>query len=127
MLTAEPATTLARLVRAGDRDAWRQHNEAFFDRFDLLLTPVVASSPIEAGRWSERGWIANVHANVRFAPFTGAWNFAGYPAASVPAGRHANGSPLSVQIVGSRGREGLILSLARQLEILQPWPRHAPL
>jgi hypothetical protein len=28
--------------------------------------------------------------------------------------------------VGSRGREALILSLARQLEILQPWPRHAP-
>jgi amidase len=114
------------LVRAGDREAWRQLNEAFFGRFDLLLTPVVASNPIEADGWSERGWTANAHANVRFAPFTGGWNFAGYPAASVPAGRHTNGLPLSVQIVASRGREALILSLARQLEILQPWPRHAP-
>jgi amidase len=114
------------LVRPGDRDAWRLLNEAFFDRFDLLLTPVVASSPIEADGWSKRGWTANVHANVRFAPFTGGWNFAGYPAATLPAGRHSNGLPLSVQIVGSRGREALILGLARQLEILQPWPHHAP-
>jgi amidase len=113
------------LVRQDDREAWRRLNEAFFDRFDLLLTPVVASSPIGADGWSERGWMANVYANVRFAPFTGGWNFAGFPAASVPAGRHSNGLPLSVQIIGSRGRETLILSLARQLEILQPWPRHA--
>ncbi len=112
------------LVRPADREAWRQMNDAFFDRFDLLVTPVIASSPIEADGWSRRGWLANVYANVRFAPFTGGWNFAGYPAASVPAGRHSNGLPLSVQIVGSRGREGLILSLARQLEMLQPWPRH---
>src|SRR5688572_18143457 len=76
------------LVRAGDREAWRQLNEPFFDRFDLLLTPVVASNPIEADGWSERGWIANAYANLRFAPFTGGWNFAGYPAASVPAGHH---------------------------------------
>jgi amidase len=113
------------LVRPADREAWRQMNDAFFGRFDLLVTPVIASSPIEADGWSRRGWLANVYANVRFAPFTGGWNFAGYPAASVPAGRHSNGLPLSVQIVGSRGREGLILSLARQLEMLQPWPRHA--
>ena len=114
------------MVRHGDREAWRQRNAAFFDRFDLLLTPVVASSPIESDRWSERGWTANVYANIRFAPFTGGWNFAGYPAASVPAGRHSNGLPLSVQIVGSRGREPRIAALAWQLEILQPWPRHAP-
>lgn len=115
------------LVRSADREAWRQLNDPFFERFDLLLTPVLASTAIDADGWSQRSWIANAYANVRFAPFTGAWNFAGYPAASVPAGRHTDGLPLSVQIVGSRGREGLILSVARQLELLQPWPRHAPL
>jgi amidase len=114
-------------VRPADRDAWRQLNDDFFNHYDLLLVPVLASSPIEAEGWSGRGWMANVYANVRFAPFTGGWNFAGFPAASIPAGRHSNGLPLSVQIVGSRGREPMILSLARQLETLQPWPRHAPL
>ncbi|HET9266230.1 MAG TPA: amidase family protein [Vicinamibacterales bacterium] len=114
------------LVRAKDREAWRAINDPFFRRFDLLLTPVLASTPISCDRWSERGWIANMYANLRFAPFAGAWNFAGYPAASVPAGVHSDGTPLSVQIVTSLGRERLILSVARQLEILRPWPRHAP-
>jgi amidase len=115
------------LVRSRDREAWRALTEPFFQRFDLLLTPVLASTPIPCDRWSERGWAANIYANMRFAPFAGAWNFAGYPAASVPAGIHSDGMPMSVQIVGSRGREGLILSVARQLELLRPWPRHAPL
>jgi amidase len=114
------------LVRSADRDAWRAINDPFFRRFELLLTPVLASTPISCDRWSQRGWPANIYANLRFAPFAGAWNFAGYPAASVPAGVHSDGTPLSVQIVGSLGREGLILSLARQLEMLRPWPRHAP-
>lgn len=114
------------LVRATDRDAWRAINDQFFRRFELLLTPVLASAPISCNRWSERGWIANMYANLRFAPFAGAWNFAGFPAASVPAGVHSDGTPLSVQIVASLEREKLILSLARQLEILRPWPRHAP-
>jgi amidase len=116
----------AGLVRSQDREAWREINEPFFRQFDLLLTPVLASTPIECDRWSERGWTANLWANLRFAPFSGPWNFAGYPAASIPAGLHSDGLPLSVQIVGSRGREALILSLARQLEMLRPWPRHAP-
>jgi amidase len=117
----------AGLVRSRDREAWRALTKPFFQRFDLLLTPVLASTPIQCDRWSERGWAANIYANMRFAPFAGAWNFAGYPAASVPAGIHSDGMPMSVQIVGSRGREGLILSVARQLELLRPWPRHAPL
>jgi hypothetical protein len=32
-----------------------------------------------------------------------------------------------MQLVSARGGEGLILSLAKQLEELRPWPRHAPM
>jgi amidase len=35
--------------------------------------------------------------------------------------------PLSVQLVAPEGGEGLLLSVARQLESLRPWARHAPL
>lgn len=115
------------LVRSQDRSGWRQLNERFFERFDLLLTPVVASRPLPCHRWSERGWIANMIANTRFAPFTAAWNFAGFPAASVPTGVDVDHMmPLSVQIIGAPGREGLILSVARQLEILRPAPTAHP-
>lgn len=116
----------ADLVRPGRGEAWQRQSEAFFGRYDLLVTPTLASRPIASEMWSRRGWTANAYANLRFAPFTGAWNFAGYPAASVPAGVPADGLPVAVQIVGSRGREALILSLAKQIELLRPWPRHAP-
>jgi amidase len=53
-----------------------------------------------------------------------------WPAASVPAGWHtADRLPLGVQIVSpphaNAGGEALILSLALQLERIQPWPRVA--
>jgi len=114
------------LVGSREREAWRQINEPFFNRFDLLLTPVLASVPIRSERWSQHGWAANVYSNVRFAPFTAPWNLAGYPAAAVPAGVHSDGTPLSVQLIGSAGGEARILSVAKQLEMLRPWSRHAP-
>ncbi|MGH8185182.1 MAG: amidase family protein, partial [Steroidobacteraceae bacterium] len=114
------------LVRSKDREAWRKLHDVFFRRFDLLLTPILASAPIRADAWSRRGWMANFYANVCFAPFTAAWNFAGYPAAAVPAGVRSDGMPLSVQLVAPNGSETLILSVAKQLEVLQPWARHAP-
>jgi Asp-tRNA(Asn)/Glu-tRNA(Gln) amidotransferase A subunit family amidase len=40
---------------------------------------------------------------------------------------HTVGVPLSVQLVAGPGREELLLSLARQIEMLKPWTRQAPL
>lgn len=114
------------LVREADRAAWRRLLEEFFAGYDLLLTPALAAPPLPAAGWSRRSWLANLIANTRFAPFAGPWNFAGYPAAAVPAGMHPVGVPLSVQLVAPDGGEALILSVARQLEALRPWPRHAP-
>ena len=54
-------------------------------------------------------------------------NLVGFPAASVPAGTSADGLPLGVQLAAAPGGEALLLSVARQLETLRPWPRHAPL
>jgi amidase len=115
------------MVRAQDRDHWRRLLEPLFRRFDLLLTPMLATTPIAAGPWAHQSWRANVLANVRFAPFAAPWNFAGFPAAAIPAGTHSDGMPLSVQLVASTGRERVILSVARQLELLRPWPRHPKL
>jgi amidase len=57
---------------------------------------------------------------------TAAWNLAGYPAASVPAGVSPQGLPMAVQLVATPGNESLLLGLAAQLERERPWPRHAP-
>jgi amidase len=62
-----------------------------------------------------------------YMPFCPPLNLVGFPAASVPAGTSADGLPLGVQLAAAPGGEALLLSVARQLETLRPWPRHAPM
>jgi amidase len=116
-----------RLMKHEQRDRWRERVAAFFDRHDVLVTPALASPPLKAIEWSRRGWLSNVYSNAMHAPFPAPWNFAAYPAAAIPAGMHPAGVPLSIQLVAAEGGEARILSVARQLEELRPWPRHAPM
>jgi amidase len=108
------------------RELWQRKSEQFFAEHDVLITPALAQSPIRALAWSQRGWLANVVANARYAPFAAPWNLAGWPAMAVPAGVGRDGLPLSVQLVGRPGTEALLLSLAGQLQALRPWRRTAP-
>jgi len=93
---------------------------------DVLLTPVVTGPPLAARPWHERGWLANVTANARWAPWVSAWNLAGLPALVLPAGLRSTGTPLAVQLVGPPGAETRLLWLAAELERHGPWRRHAP-
>jgi amidase len=114
------------LVRPGARERWRTRFLDLVDGYDAMLTPTTATTALEAEGWDQRGWLANLSASVRYAPFTGAANFAGLPAISVPAGLHADGLPIGAHFVGRPGGEGLLLSLALQLEEAKPWGRLAP-
>jgi amidase len=116
----------AGLVRPAGRTAWQEAAEAFLAGRDVLVTPGLAQLPLPAHRWGQRGWLSNVRANARYAPFAAPWNLAGWPAVIVPAGLHPGGLPLSVQLVARPGSEDLLLALAGQLEALRPWPRLAP-
>ncbi|HZZ96259.1 MAG TPA: amidase family protein [Jatrophihabitantaceae bacterium] len=108
------------------RELWQRHCERFFAEHDVLITPALAQSPIRALAWSQRGWLANVLSNARYAPFAAPWNLAGWPAMAVPAGVGPDGLPRSVQLVGRPGTEARLLSLAAQIESLRPWQRTAP-
>jgi amidase len=111
----------------GPRDQWREQALSLLSTYDVLMSPVIATPPPAAKRWSEASWQANMLANVPFAPFAAAWNVAGFPAMSVPAGVHPkHGTPMSVQLVARPGRESMLLSVAAALESLRPWPRTAP-
>jgi amidase len=88
--------------------------------------PALVRRPITAASWADRGWLRNILANARYAPFAAPWNLAGFPAMAMPAGSRADGLPLGVQLVVRPGGESLALSVAAQLGQLQPWPRHAP-
>jgi amidase len=116
-----------RIIRPGQREAWRRQAGDFFTGYDALLTPVLAAPPIRADGWRERGWLANMVSNTRYAPFAAPWNLAGFPAAAIPAGVHpVAGTPLSVQLVLPAGGDARLLGLAAQLERIAPWPLLAP-
>lgn len=128
--TAAHATAGRLVLRAGfpkdgGRERWRRRAEAFFAEHDVLVTPALARSPIRSLAWSERGWLANVLANVRYAPFAAPWNLAGWPAMTVPTGIGADRLPRAVQLVGRPGSEATLLGLAAQLEQRRPWQRVA--
>ena len=114
----------AGLIRTSTRDRWVARAEEFFASHDVLVTPTAGLWPMKAGPWHRRSWLSNVLPSARIGAFTGVWNLAGYPALSVPIGRHPEtGLPTCVQLVASPGRESLLLGLGSQLESANPWPR----
>jgi amidase len=115
------------LVKEADREDFRNRVAGYFADLDLLVTPTLATPPIAAVRWGQRAWARAVTANIRYAPYPAPWNYAGYPAVSVPAGVHPRtGTPLAVQLVAPDGGEGLLLGVAALLERVAPWSRVAP-
>jgi amidase len=97
-----------------------------FDDHDVLVTLISPVPPVEVGRWEGMGAIRTVFGMSSVYPYTGAWNYLGNPAASVPAGFTGEGLPLAVQLVGRPNDEGTLLSLAAQLEAERPWADRRP-
>ena len=93
---------------------------------DVLLTPGLARTAIEAEGAYGRAAPVAVDTASRFTPWTAAWNLTGQPAVTLPAGFGADGLPLSVQLVGRLGAEDLLYSLAGQIEGARPWTQHRP-
>ena len=125
---ASAGRRVRRLIRHEQLIEWRTRIEKFFERYDLLMTPVTATHPLRAERWGERAWAANVRANVTASGgFCGMWNVAGYPALSIPFGTDPlTKTPVGVQIAAPHGSEPLLLSVAKCFEQWKPWPAIAP-
>ena len=100
---------------------------AWFEDHDVLLSPTLATPPLRVGAYRGKGLARTVLGLTRYMPYCPPLNLVGFPAASVPATTSAEGLPLGVQLAAAPGGEALLLSVARQLETLRPWPRHAPL
>ncbi len=118
---------------------------------DLLLTPTLGEPPIRVGsldlplplRAATEGFLRTrttrvlaltgvvdqiVQRNLAWVPYTQLANVTGRPAISLPLHQTADGLPMGVQLCGPLRSEGLLLRLARQLELAAPWAdRRAPL
>ena len=98
----------------------------FFATFDLWLTATIPVPVPPLGLLDTTSNEAMFKNAARFSEITAVFNVSGNPAASVPAGFDSNGLPVGVQLVANHCEEALLLQIARQLEIAQPWPLLAP-
>ena len=108
------------------READRARVEAIFDTHDVLVMPTMGGTALPVRRWEGQGAIRTVLGMSRFYPFCVPWNHLGNPAMAIPFGFGADGMPLSIQVIGRRGDEATLLSLAAQIEAERPWADKIP-
>ena len=109
-----------------DRLAWCAKAMVFFERYDLLLTPTVASPPFPHGILYP-GEIDGVKVGREASSiFTYPFNLTGQPAASVPCGFTKDGLPIGLQIVGRRFDDVTVLRASAAFETARPWMARRP-
>ena len=88
---------------------------AALDGLDVLLTPTVPVLPPAVGAFAHLPPRELFHAAAVLGTYTAMANVTGQPALSLPIG-HVEGIPVGLQLVGHRGRDALLLRLARVFE-----------
>jgi amidase len=111
----------------GRRPAEQARVNAIFDYHDVLVMPVMGGTALPVRRWEGKGALQTVLGMSRFYPYCVPWNHLGNPAMAIPAGFSPEGMPLSIQVIGRRGEEATLLSLAAQIEAERPWADSHPL
>lgn len=109
---------LARPARASQGPLSRLARR-FFDRYDVLISPVTASRPLPIGAALDLGQWGTDRLMAASCPYTWPWNFLGWPAMSVPAG-FVGGLPVGAQLAGPPASEDLLLSIGAELEAVLP-------
>jgi amidase len=104
-----------------------QAYDRWFDRYDVIISPVLGSPP------APLGWVAGTvdipHLTERlnaYVGYTTLHNVAGAASMSVPLHWTADGLPVGVQFAGRAGAERTLLQLAYELEAAQPWAQRKP-
>jgi amidase len=101
---------------------------AFHERWDVLLTPGLATVPVQLG-WLDMtmdDFDEYWRRVFTFSPFTVWFNLTGQPAMMLPLHQSAEGLPIATQLVAPFGDEATLLRLAAQLEAVRPWIGRKP-
>lgn len=104
---------------------------AFFEDYDLLLTPVMGRATPELGSpfnllhedQSLDDWFEN---GLDLIPVTPLNNMTGTPAVSLPLCSDSNGMPAGAHFMAPIGREDRLFNISGQLERMSPWQDKRP-
>jgi amidase len=101
---------------------------AFFQKYDLLLSPVLAEPPLPLGATDMMSDDLDAYNErlFRLIPFTPQFNVSGGPAASLPLHWTADGLPVGIQFGADFGNEAVLFRIAAQLEKARPWKDRRP-
>jgi amidase len=119
------AVTAAQYLESVDwLHAYTRRMAAWWEDFDLLVSPVIAEPPPPIGWLSDEA--EGLQRVIALLQYTAQFNVTGQPAISLPLHWTADGLPVGVQFVAAYGREELLLSLAAALEEAAPWRDRRP-
>ena len=113
----------------GERDRMIQQFWDEFDKFDLLLSPTMATTAFEHEKYPEEigGEPATCIPWWGYLPHTHPINTIGFTAASVPCGFDSDGMPVGLHIVGKPGDEETVLAASAAFEKARPWAHIRPM
>ena len=98
---------------------------AFFESYDLLVSPTLAVAPFDIDTRPQE--IGGLPAKpMGWNAFTYPFNLTGNPAASIPCGWTDDGLPIGLQIVGRRFADALVLQASAAFEQARPWADKRP-
>jgi len=98
-----------------------EHWRAFFSDYDVLICPVTPTTAMPHDQETPFGqrkiWV-NGEARPYFdnVVWAGVATLCNLPSTAVPVGRHSNGSPFGLQIVGPEYADRTTMAVARWLE-----------
>ena len=106
-----PADDYTRILRR--RYEHREVMRAFFERFDILLTP---TTPVAAWPIENEGAPPGHELALVWSYFTYPFNLSGNPALSLPCGYTGSGLPVGLQIAARSLDERTMVAVARRIE-----------
>ncbi len=110
----------------GYADVLKAQFAELFKRYDVLLSPTMATTAFPVGEPPTSIAGKPVHWFSGYTPFTYPINMIGHPAASVPCGLSSEGLPIGLHVVGRFGDESTVIAASAAYEEARPWADARP-